>query len=123
MNKIIQLLREGLQSRLIVGNAVTGVVLAGTSVDINVPIEVDQILLKSIEVTANKNVEFRVEFFEESTHTNSRYNSGNVTLENYDVLDLPYRDKESQQVMYFRVHNTDTVDAEYTIEVRGIQLK
>jgi hypothetical protein len=123
MNKIIQLLRDGTQGKLNIGNATTSSVDGGSSVAIEVPIHTNKLLLKSIEVTANKNIDFRVEFFEESTHQNSRYNSGNVAQEVYDVLDLPYVDQEERQMMYFLIHNLSDVEATFTIEVRGIELK
>lgn len=123
MNKIIEILRSGFQGKLTIGNATTNSVAAKGSLDCVVPIKTDKLLLKSVEVTANKNIEFRVEFFENTARENSRYNSGNVTQEAYDVLDLPYVDLESQGSMYFTIHNLSDVDASFTIEVRGIELK
>lgn len=123
MNKIIQALRQGMQQKLIIGNASSPVIPIGESLYVAVNIGIDKILLKSVEVTCNKNTEFRVEFFEEQAMTNSRYNSGNVTQENYDVLDLPYIDKDETQVMHFLIHNLSNFETEYTLEVRGISMK
>lgn len=124
MNKILRALREGMRQKLIIGSIdTTGMVAPQTSMYVPVPIGFDKILLKSVEVTCSKNTEFRVEFFEEVAMRNSRYNSGNVMEENYDVLDLPYMDKEETETMHFFIHNLSDFDAEYSIEVRGISMK
>lgn len=112
-----------MQQKLIIGNASSPVIPIGESLYVAVNIGIDKMLLKSVEVTCNKNTEFRVEFFEEQAMTNSRYNSGNVTQENYDVLDLPYIDKDETQVMHFLIHNLSNFETEYTLEVRGISMK
>lgn len=122
MNKIIQLLREGMVQKLHTATKTTEAIGSKQDALIIVPIAVNQLLLKSIEVTCSKQSSFIVEFFEDSACTNSRYNSGEVSTENYDVLDLPYVDQEQQKQMYFVIHNTSDFDATYTIEVRGIQL-
>ena len=64
-----------------------------------------------------------IEFFEEDTLVNSRYNSGNVVLENYDVLELPYVDKEYTETMHLVIHNISDGDAQYTAEIRGFELQ
>ena len=124
MNRIIQALREGMQSKLLIGTADTQTpLLAGAERIIPVAIGVNRMLLKSIEVTCSKNTEFRVEFFEEATAVNSRYNSGIVMQESYDVLDLPYIDKDNTEQMYFLIRNESDFEADYHIEVRGIAMK
>lgn len=123
MNKIIQALREGMIQKLIIGNASIEDVDSKTSVYVPVHIKTNKLLLKSIEVTANKNIPFYVEFFEEKDMKNSRYNSGIVTLENYDVLDLPFIDKDETETMHVRIHNNGDSAASFTIEVRGVSLK
>lgn len=124
MNRIIEALREGMKSKLIVGAADTpSPIPAKESLMIPVDITTSRLLLKSVEVTCSKNSDFRVEFFEESTLLNSRYNSGIVSQENYDVLDLPYVDKEGTTNMYFVIHNESDFEASYHIEVRGLAMK
>lgn len=124
MNRIIEAIREGMKSKLIVGTADTQVPIPARS-DLMIPVSigVNKLLLKSIEVTCSKNTEFRVEFFESLTSTNSRYNSGSVVQESYDVLDLPYVDQDESGSMYFIVHNDSDYEADYHIEVRGIAMK
>lgn len=124
MNKIIEALRKGMVQKLIIGQAASqGEIMAGMSRLIPVDIHTNKLLLKSVEVTCSKGIEFRVEFFEEANMSNSRYNSGIVSRENYDVLDLPYVDKEEQNMMYFNITNESDFDAEFTIEVRGVEMK
>lgn len=124
MNKIIEALRKGMVQKLVIGSAETqGEIIAGQSRLVPVDIQTDKLLLKSIEVTCSKGIEFRVEFFEEATMVNSRYNSGIVSRENYDVLDLPYVDKEEQNMMYVYITNESDFDASFTIEVRGVEMK
>lgn len=123
MNKIVQLLRDGTMQRLIIKQGASAEIPAGGSFDLDLPIDLNKILLKSIEVTCSKNTEFRVEFFEEPTRTNSRYSSDIVKQEAYDVLDLPYVDKQETETMYFRIHNTSQYAASFTVEVRGLELK
>jgi hypothetical protein len=123
MNRIIEALREGSKSRLIVGTASSPTLPAHTQMAIPVSIGVNKLLLKSVEVTCSKQADFRVEFFEEPSQSHSRYNSGIVTGENYDVLDLPYIDQANSGTMYFLVSNESDGDASYTLEVRGIEMK
>lgn len=123
MNKIVQMLREGMKQKLIIGSGAVETVAPGASVYVAVPITVDSLLLKSIEVTCSKNTSFISEFFESAEMNNSRYNSGKVTGENYDVLDLPFVDKDETQTMHFMIHNTSEFESSYTIEVRGIGMK
>lgn len=124
MNKIIDALRKGMIQSLVIGTAATTTPLAArSSIMIPVNINSNRLLLKSVEVTCSKGIEFRVEFFEESAMTNSRYNSGVVTRENYDVLDLPYIDKEETARMYFYISNESDFEADFTIEVRGMEMK
>jgi hypothetical protein len=123
MNRIIEALREGMKSKLIIGTADTPSIPAHGELAVPVDVTVSRLLLKSIEVTCSKNTEFRVEFFEESEMLNSRYNSGIVQQEGYDVLDLPYMDKEESNQMYFLITNESDYDATYSIEVRGIAMK
>lgn len=123
MNKIIQALRQGMVQKLHTATVSVPTINAKDDLLVIVPIGLNQLLIKSIEVTCSKQSTFVVEFFEDSLQSNSRYHSGQVTGENYDVLDLPYVDQEEQGQMYFVLHNTSDFDASYTIEVRGIQLK
>lgn len=123
MNKIVEALRNGMVQKLIVGKIGTGVIAAKTGGYIAVPIDTNHLLLKSIEITCNKNTEFFVQFFEEAAMENSRYNSGTVTKECYDVLDLPFVDKDESYMMHMYIENTSDFDAEYAIEVRGIRMK
>lgn len=123
MNRIIDALREGAKSKLIIGTLDTGILPAQSSVMFPVDIQANKLLLKSIEVTGSTNTEFRVEFFEEEAMLHSRYNSGVIVQENYDVLDLPYMNKDEVNLMYVVIHNTSDSDTEYRIEVRGIAMK
>ncbi|WP_422661755.1 hypothetical protein ACK8P5_25715 (plasmid) [Paenibacillus sp. EC2-1] len=123
MNKILKMLRGGMQSHLIVADMRGIVIPAKTTVDIDMTTGYNKILLKSIEVSCRKNQDLRVEFFEERLRENSRYNSGNVTQEAYDVLDLPFVDQDGQQQMYLRITNLGSVEAEFDVEIRGLELK
>jgi hypothetical protein len=124
MNRIIQLLRAGFIPQMIEVSGDIENVPAGQYLDGSVDVGYEKLAISSIEVTCDKNANFIVEFFEEAARTNSRYNSGEVTLENYDQINnLPYRDKEGTTFMYFRIHNLSNVPCSYHIEVRGTPLK
>lgn len=123
MNKIIRLLREGFQQKVIFGQG-SATIPAQEYLDFEIDVEANKFLMKSIEVTCDKTTEsFRVEFFEDHFRVNSRYNSGNVQGEVYDTADMIYMDKNNQKKMYFRIYNLSTFDCSYIIEVRGLELK
>lgn len=123
MNKIIQLLRDGMMQKLIIARGDSPVIPAGATVDFDIDIQVNKLLLKSIEIRSDKNQDFRVEFFEDINRNNSRYNSGKVTLECYDVLDLPFWDERNVHKMYLRITNLGVSESTYHAEVRGLELK
>lgn len=123
MNRILEALKEGMKNKLITGQGQTDVIPAGGSVTVLVPLKANKVLIKSIDVVANKQTMFYAEFFEDSTLTNSRYNSGEVTSRCYDNLDLPFVDKEEKEQMYVVIHNVSNFDTSYRIEVRGTEMK
>lgn len=123
MNRIIDAIREGSKAKLVIAGFDTGEVPGKSSIVCPVDLQEKKVLLKSIEVEASTNTSFRVEFFEEEALLNSRYNSGEVSHENYDVLDLPFINKEDKTMMYVVVYNTSDSTSRYHIEVRGTALK
>lgn len=123
MNRILEALREGMKNKLITGQGQTEVIPAGESVTILLPLKANKVLIKSIECVANKQTTYYMEFFEDSTLVNSRYNSGEVTSRCYDNLDLPYVDTEGNEQMYVVIHNTSAFDTSYRLEVRGTEMK
>lgn len=123
MNHILEALREGMKNKLIIGKGQTEVVPAGSEQVWFVPLETNKLLVKSIEVVANKQATFYVEFFENSKLEDSRYNSGEVSGRCYDNLDLPFVNGEDTKQMYVVIHNTSTFDTSYRIEVRGTEMK
>lgn len=114
---------EGMKNKLITGKGQTEVIPAGGSATVLLPIQTNKVLVKSIECVANKQTTFFVEFFEDSTLTNSRYNSGEVSSRCYDNLDLPFVDGEEKQQMYVVIHNTSSFETSYRVEVRGTEMK
>lgn len=123
MNKIIQVLREGAKPKLVaaVGEALS--VPPRTKALVDLDLGANKLLLKSIEVKSNKQTDLFVEFFEDSGRTDSHYNSGIVSARVYDILDLPYKDFNSQEKMYITISNESDYEASYQIEVRGTELK
>ena len=123
MNKIVRLLRDGFQQKVIFGSGNIDVP-AQSFLDFEVSVEANRFLMKTIEVKCNKSTEdFRVEFFEDQFRQDSRYNSGNVKGEVYDTADMVYIHKNNQRTMYFRIFNLSALDCSYTIEIRGLELK
>lgn len=123
MNKIIKALRDGTVSKMVEGIATSDEVMPKTSMLLEVPIETNRFLFKSVEVIPNKSIPFRVEFFESKSAILARYNSGIVTARCYDVLDLPYEDKDAKGMVYFVIHNTSDYAATFTAIARGLLLK
>lgn len=125
MNKILQTLREGMTQKLIVGTGATGAVNGGQTIPVDIPIEYNKILIKSIEVKCSKNIRFSVAFFENRTDTDPRYDSGLVQHRLIDVLDYAYVDKLDQTKLYMSITNLEDsgINATFNIEVRGLQLK
>lgn len=123
MNRILEAMREGMKNKLIIGKGQTAVVPAGSMQVQFVQLETNKLLVKSIEVVANKQATFYVEFFEDSNMQDSRYNSGEVSSRCYDNLDLPFVNGEDTKGMYVVIHNTSTFDTSYRIEVRGTEMK
>jgi hypothetical protein len=123
VNKIIQSLRNAIVGKLIIGTATMPAFAAG-SVSIDIPINVNKLLLKSIDVQASRNIQFKVEFVESPTDTMVRYDSGKVGYRLLDVLDYAYIDKINQTQLHMRITNYDTSGSltAFTIEVRGLEL-
>ncbi len=112
-----------MKNKLIIGKGQTDVVPAGSEQIWFVPLGTNKLLVKSIEVVANKQATFYVEFFENSKLEDSRYNSGEVAGRCYDNLDLPFVNGDDTKQMYVVIHNTSTFDTSYRIEVRGTEMK
>ncbi|MNP04498.1 hypothetical protein D3C76_964130 [compost metagenome] len=111
--------------QLTVANATTGTVTGGQTLAVEVPLEFNKILLKSVEVKCSKNIRFSVAFYEDPTEQDPRYDSGPVSHRLLDVLDYAYIDKLGQTDLHMRITNLEDpgVDATFTIEIRGLQLK
>lgn len=123
MNKTVKMLREGLVYKLHVSLSEPILVPAGETRYHFVPLPFSKMNIQSIEVTCNKQTRFMVELFEDDTLSDSQYNSGEVTNRLLDVLNYSYIDKMGTDKLHMTIRNVDAVDATYTVEVRGFQLK
>lgn len=123
MNKTVKMLRDGLLYKLHIAISDPIMVPAGEERYHFVQLPFSKINIQSLEVNCNKQTRFAVEFFEDTTLTDSQYNSGEVSGRLLDVLSYSYVDKEETDKLHLLIRNLDVVDATYTVEVRGFQLK
>jgi len=125
MNKILQTLREGMTQKLIVGTSTTGAINGGQTLAVDVPIEYSKILIKSIQVKCSKNIRFTVSFVEDRNDIEAQYHSGTAQHRLLDVLDYAYIDKRGQNLLYLNISNLEDagVNATFSVEIRGLQLK
>ena len=73
MNKVIKALRDGMVASVVSGTATTELVPAGSDILVAVPMGASKFMLTSIDVVANKDIDFFTEVFEDSSKQKSFY--------------------------------------------------
>ena len=123
MNKVIKALRDGMVQSVVSGELTTEIIPAGSDLLVAVPMGTSKFMLTSLDVTAQKDIEFYVEMFESTAKEKSFYNSGISQGRNYDLIDMIYIDAESLDQCYVSITNSSSYDAKFDISIRGYLMK
>lgn len=123
MNKIVEATRIGNITKLIQARAPVTGIAGGDTGSAFADLEINKMLVKSIEVNCNKNIRFSVLIYEEGT--TPWYVSGVVDGRLLDVLDFPYVAPVGTTSMKVMIQNIEdpSVIADFSIEVRGFELR